>query len=351
MLATQNLCVDDGDFCRLNPSFITSLAAPTTDTAKLTALTEAIKYKCGTYTDAKACNSDSRCRVVGGTCSSGDWVDARWYKGKAYCEGSLVDKHLGCLPTTTKDACTGNCVWKTATEMSAVTERSGNPSEAAQIRSVLYFVLSGITLPGIEPEKTGACTAAGLWNAEFDAIVAKGVKVNNGSTEYDFPVIFRAIESDLIGTCPGGTSLSEETTCVWYGTSPETCATAGPFCEFRWTSPGSGDCGIVDQLSDPRDPYYKALLEAANTCNKASTSACASTGRPISTGTTSWETLLTALPSYATGGAIDGTPSPAPKPKPTGSSPGKKGTASPPPRRRFSLFPPFRRAPPMARKL
>ncbi|KAG2492885.1 hypothetical protein HYH03_008800 [Edaphochlamys debaryana] len=352
MLATQNMCVfGGGGLCRLNPSFLTSLAAPTTDTAKLIALTEAMTYKCGTYTDADSCNSDSRCSMVGGTCRSNDWGDARWYKGKGYCEGSLVDKQLGCLGSTSKDSCTGGCAWKTVDELSAVLARNGSPSEAAEIKRGLYMDILGLSIPGIEAQKnSGACTAAVLWSADFDAIVAKGVRANNGSQQYDYRVIFRAIQGDLVGNCSGaGTSLSRQADCTWARSNPGACASVGSYCEYRWISPSSGFCRAVDPLIDPQDPFYKAYREASNTCYKVAFSDCLSTGGPINLGVTPWETLLTTLPSI-TGGATEGTPSPAPKPKPT-SSPGKKETAAPPPRRSMRSYPPFRRAPPIARKL
>ncbi|KAG2492882.1 hypothetical protein HYH03_008797 [Edaphochlamys debaryana] len=289
---------------------------------------------------------------MSGKCYPGNWVDARWYKGKGYCEGSLVDKHMGCLPTTTKDACTGNCVCKTYGEITSALSalRSiADVSESAMIKAAFFSDLFQLSIPGIDAKKNdGACMASGLWDASFDAIVAKGVRANNGSDEYDYRAIYRATQGDLLGTCSAGAALSKQYDCEWASTNQTACSAVGSYCEYLWYSPTSGYCSMVNPLLDPSDSYYKSVMESENTCYKATAATCATTGGTFSTGVTPWETLLSALPSYATGGTTDGTPSPAPKPKPTG-GPGKKGTAAPPPRRRFRLFPPFRRAPRMAR--
>ncbi|KAG2492884.1 hypothetical protein HYH03_008799 [Edaphochlamys debaryana] len=260
---------------------------------------------------------------------------------------------MGCQESVTKASCPDGCVWKTSDEMyEVIAPTSGpvDPTATQLIRQELYWTFFRVfSFPAADPPKHGgACTAAGLWTADFDALIAKGVRADNGSTSLgnsDFRALYRAVGPDLLGTCPGGRSLLNLHECYAASDNDTACVALAPICEYRWDSPSSGYCAMVEPLVDPNDPFYTAVREADTLCHKTTTSACASTGGTINTGVTPWETLLATLPSYATGTDTGGKPKPTPKRKPSG-SPGKKGTAAPPPRRHMRSYPPFRHAPP-----
>ncbi|KAG2496949.1 hypothetical protein HYH03_004955 [Edaphochlamys debaryana] len=187
-LATENLCVDAGWGCDLNPGWVTTVPAPTTDTGKLIAYEQAAMYKCDSIEVEADCIKQSVCEWYGvsdlGICyPSPTLYNPLWLRDKEFCSGSLLDKAVVCGTNLKQAECSGECTWKTNAQLTDATKNAdvdGSDSNLPQTKAKLVKYVTEYMESSMGYGDTerygGVCTANWVWSTQLDDLANKAFK-------------------------------------------------------------------------------------------------------------------------------------------------------------------------------
>ncbi|KAG2496947.1 hypothetical protein HYH03_004953 [Edaphochlamys debaryana] len=292
--------------CELNSGWVTTVAAPTTDTGKLIAYEQAATYKCESIKTEAECTKNSICEWFLGCSSSSTLLDPTWLRDKEFCSGSPIDKLVTCGINLKQSGCTGDCSWKTKAQITDATKNAdvgGSDSNLPQTKAKLIDYLSKYMewdqSYGDIDQYGGLCTPNWMWGQQLDDLANKAFKAEDFDSNIDEPA--EEIEDDLIGTCAALTSYNERDGKCFDDNDTE--ADCNKMTGCAWDSFWDW-CGAANPLYDTNDDYYKKFTAAQQKCSSLSSN-CASAGT-IAADVTKTDALTATKPTPTSGGSGGG---------------------------------------------